>query len=162
MSDELPFPHEYVGIGIFIIFIYITIVLLDPAGTNWTYALFSVLVSLAGGFIMTVILYALVDLYYNLTLGFRVDEVEPTLGVLTIVLIGGGILTLFLLFTDVPIQIVESLQPGEVGDHPLRKGSKAVVIMTAALSTLVSELVLFPLIDKSGIDVVNETQSEED
>jgi hypothetical protein len=157
-GGRVPFVHELLGIGVWGLGFFATVVWLDPAGTTVPYALFSVVVSMAVGFAFAVVVYMAMAIYLHVTLGRRVFRTEPTLTALFVT--GGVAAILTFLLIDPARGIVESLQPGEVGDSPLRKGERAVLLLTAGVAGLVSEAVCLAVLQRLGIPPVRERPSK--
>jgi hypothetical protein len=149
---RIPFVHELLGIGIWMAGIFAIIVYLDPEGTTIKFALFSVIVGAIGGFAIAVVPFALIGMYFRRVLDIEVGKAEPTMKAFGITLLLTVLLTIVL--RGQAITLVDSMQPGTTGDHPLRKGLRAVTIMTAACSAMVAEVVSFSVLEYLGIDTV--------
>jgi hypothetical protein len=153
-SGRVPFVHELLGIGVWAVGVFGTFVWLNPAGTTVPYALFSLVVAMPVGFAFAAVVYIAMAIHLHVALGRRVSRTEPTLTALFIT--GGVTAILTFLLIDPARGIVESLQPGEIGDSPLRKGERAVLLLTAGVAGLVSEAVCLPVLQRLGIPPVRE------
>jgi len=161
MSEDggrVPFVHELLGIGVWMLGVFTTLVWLDPAGSTVPFALFSIVLAMAVGFLFATIVYMAMAVYLYVALGRRVFETEPTLTALFLTVAVTALLTFLLI--DPARGVVESLQPGEIGDSPLRKGQRAVFLLTAGVAGLIAEAVCLPVLQRLGIPPVRDRPSK--
>jgi hypothetical protein len=152
-DSRLPFVHELLGIGIWMTGVVAILIYLDPAGTTYLFAFLSLILATVGGFVLAIIPFMAVGVYFRLVLGIEVSETEPTFGAFLLTIL----LTLLLtaIFRDPATVLLDSFQPGTTGDHPLRKGVRAVTLMTAGCAAFVAEILTFSLLQLMDIDTVN-------